>query len=358
MAMGKIKKMTNYLIVTSEFKFSGPNNVINSLINGCNEYSDFYITALRKKYDDSYISELNINENNIFFQKRNNSLLHLFFLIKKLRPKIINTHGIRADLFVFILSFFLNFKQVSTIHNLPNQDYFMRYGNIIGMIMLKLHSIVFRSPRVRKIAVSIYSRDNLIKNLSAKNVDYIYNGVDSNKFKPSDNILNELLPRNNRKKVLFCGHLSDIKDPLTFVKSAHINTDIDYILLGSGPLEDSIKRYSRENIYFMGRVNNVVDYLNQIDLFVMPSKTEGMPMAFIEAMLMNLPIVCSDIPIFKELSSIPGLSVILFKKNNINDLSKNIRIALEFRNVENRAIALEKFSASIMAKRYLDVFNE
>ncbi|WP_318443285.1 glycosyltransferase family 4 protein [Photobacterium leiognathi] len=350
--------MINYLIVTSEFKFSGPNNVINSLINGCDDNSNFYITALRKKYDDAYISELDLDEGNIYFQKRNNSLLHLFFLIKTLRPKIVNTHGIRADIFVFLLSFFFNFKQVSTIHNLPNEDYIMRYGNRIGMIMLKLHSIVFRSPRVRKIAVSIYSRDNLIKNLSATNVDYIYNGVDSNKFKPSDTISNGLLPRNNRKKVLFCGHLSDIKNPLIFVKSAYVNTDIDYILLGSGPLDNCIKRFHRDNIYLMGRVNNVVDYLNQIDLFVMPSKTEGMPMAFIEAMLMNLPIVCSDIPIFEELSSIPGLSAKLFKKNDINDLSEKIRISLEFRNVQNRAIALEKFSASVMAKQYLDIFNE
>lgn len=350
--------MTNYLIVTSEFKFSGPNNVINSLINGCDDCTNFHITALRKKYDDAYISELDIDEENICFQKRKNSFLHLFFLIKTLRPKIINTHGIRADFFVFMLSFFFNFKQISTIHNLPDQDYIMRYGNRIGMIMLKLHSIVFRSPKVKKIAVSIYSRDNLIKNLSAINVDYIYNGVDSNKFKPSDKILNELLPRNNRKKVLFCGHLSDIKDPLVFVKSAHINIDIDYILLGSGPLDNCIKKYYRDNVYIMGRVNNVVDYLNQIDLFVMPSKTEGMPMAFIEAMLMNLPIVCSDIPIFKELSSIEGISVSLFKQGDASDLSEKIRNRLDMNNINNRTIALEKFTSKIMTKKYLEIFNE
>ncbi len=350
--------MYNFLIVTSEFKKTGPNNVIKNIINYLNSGDKVYITSLRNRECLSYLSEIDIPVEHLLKCKSKLSFFHLIKVIYQIKPKVINTHGIRADVFVFLLSFFFNFKQVSTIHNLPNQDYIMRYGNRIGMIMLKLHSIVFRSPRVRKIAVSIYSRDNLIKNLSATNVDYIYNGVDSNKFKPSDNILNELLPRNNRKKVLFCGHLSDIKDPLTFVKSAHVNTDIDYILLGSGPLDDSIKRYSRENIYFIGRVNNVVDYLNQVDLFVMPSKTEGMPMAFIEAMLMNLPIVCSDIPIFEELSSISGISAKLFKQSDINDLSEKIRIALEFRNVENRAIALEKFSASVMAKQYLDVFNE
>ncbi|WP_318521006.1 glycosyltransferase family 4 protein [Photobacterium leiognathi] len=345
------------LIVTSEFKFSGPNNVISSLING-SKCDSLHLTALRKKYSSEYIDSLEINRNNIHFQKSNSSLFHIIYLIKKLKPIVINTHGIRADIFVFILSFFFNFKQISTIHNLPDQDYIMRYGYILGKLMLFFHSIIFRSQKVKKIAVSIYSKKHLISKLSAKNISYIYNGVDSNKYQPSNRFVNNLLPDNKRKKVLFCGHLTDIKDPISFVKSANLNPDIDYILLGSGPLESYIKEYNYENVYIIGRVNNVVDYLNQVDLFVMPSKTEGMPMAFIEAMLMNLPIVCSDIPIFKELSSVQDISVLLFKQNDVDDLSLKIRVALNDKNIKNRAIALNKFSSFVMAEQYLGVFNE
>nr|WP_269781351.1 glycosyltransferase family 4 protein [Photobacterium phosphoreum] len=301
---------------------------------------------------------MNISKENVHFQKSNYSLFYLVSLIRRLRPIVINTHGIRADLLIFILSFFFSFKQISTIHNLPDQDYILRYGNWIGNLILKIHSVLFRSQRVKKIAVSKYSKDNLINNLCAKNVDYIYNGVDSDKYNPLNIVKGHLFPNNNRKKVLFCGHLTDIKDPLTFVKSAYINTNIDYILLGSGPLLNCVKEYNYENVYIMGRVNNVVDYLHQVDLFVMPSKTEGMPMAFIEAMLMNLPIVCSDIPIFKELSSIDNISVSLFKQGDENDLSEKIKTRLDMNNVSNRDIALKYFTARIMAKRYLDFFNE
>ena len=349
--------MNNYLVVTSEFKFSGPNNVISSLFNGC-ECDYLHITALRKKYSDDYIDSLKISKENVHLYKSNYSLFHLISLIRRLRPVVINTHGIRADLLVFILSFLFCFKQISTIHNLPDQDYIFRYGNWIGSLMLKVHSILFRSQRVKKIAVSKYSKDHLINNLSARNVDYIYNGVDSDKYNPLNMAESDFPPKNNRKKVLFCGHLTDIKDPLTFVKSAYINTNIDYILLGSGPLVNCVQEYNYKNVYIMGRVNNVVDYLYQVDLFVMPSKTEGMPMAFIEAMLMNLPIVCSDIPIFEELSSIDDISVSLFKQGDENDLSEKIKARLDMNNVKNRDIALKYFTARIMAKRYLDLFNE
>lgn len=356
--------MKNILILTSELRFSGPNNVILSLLEGMDKKEDkVFLSSLRVVEDKKFISEIDTDRVDIISQKSKSSFIHLLRLIKETTPDVINTHGIRADLFVFILSFFFKFKQFSTIHNLPNEDYIMRYGNVLGNIMLLIHSFLFRSLRAKKIAVSKYSKNNLISSLNAKNTTYIYNGVNEDKYKPLDENNKNLVCKSlglslSRKKVVFCGHLTDIKDPLTVASIASDLPSVDFIFLGDGPLKENLREISHSNIHLFGRVNNVRDYLAVADVFIMPSKTEGMPMALIEAMLMNLPLVCSDIPIFNELAELDKIDLKIFKQDDKSGLINAISSALSLSFCSNRDVALKNFTSDIMSNKYLEVFNE
>lgn len=71
------------------------------------------------------------------------------------------------------------------------------------------------------------------------------------------------------------------------------------ICIGNGEKFDEIKVYAKhmgisENIIFTGNVNNVNEYMQAFDIFVLPSRFEGLPIVGVEAQLAGLPCIFSD----------------------------------------------------------------
>ena len=77
-----------------------------------------------------------------------------------------------------------------------------------------------------------------------------------------------------------------------------------------------------------GYVNKkqAIYYFNNAFTYVFPSIDEGFGIPLIEAMRAHIPVICSDIKIFKEIGDD---SVIYFKKQNYNDLYKKMKLILE-----------------------------
>jgi glycosyltransferase involved in cell wall biosynthesis len=76
--------------------------------------------------------------------------------------------------------------------------------------------------------------------------------------------------------------------------------DLKLIILGSGPLERELKNSSEslgvtESVTFMGMTQNVMEYLKDADLFVLPSRTEGLSNALLEAMSHGLPCIATNV---------------------------------------------------------------
>src|SRR5690606_37830450 len=79
-----------------------------------------------------------------------------------------------------------------------------------------------------------------------------------------------------------------------------------------------------DSIQFLGKHTDVRPFLVQADLYVIPSKKEGMPMALVEAMSMAVPVFGSDISgVNFVLKDFPEL---LFPASNSNALAEKIRL--------------------------------
>ncbi|HLP60272.1 MAG TPA: glycosyltransferase family 4 protein [Candidatus Deferrimicrobium sp.] len=105
-----------------------------------------------------------------------------------------------------------------------------------------------------------------------------------------------------------------------------------FVLVGDGPEFEQIKQLSRELgvfpfIIFLGARTDVYDILKACDVFLLPSRWEGLPIVLLEAGFLNIPVAASDTYGNREI--IKKDNGILFKNLNIGALAGVIREVLE-----------------------------
>lgn len=76
-------------------------------------------------------------------------------------------------------------------------------------------------------------------------------------------------------------------------------SDVQLVLVGDGPQRPQLEEACRDanlraQVTFAGRRSDVPNILGAADLFVLPSRWEGMPNALLEAMAAGLPVVAAD----------------------------------------------------------------
>ena len=144
--------------------------------------------------------------------------------------------------------------------------------------------------------------------------------IDKNKFQYCDNIQNPeyILSKaseelevpsdkhifNSGKVFINIARLSPEKDQAKLIKAfqqvVQQHPEAKLINLGSGPLEHHLhdlvnKLKLQENIFFLGQRSNPYPYLKKSDCFILSSNHEGQPMTLFEAMILEKPIIATDI---------------------------------------------------------------
>ncbi len=104
----------------------------------------------------------------------------------------------------------------------------------------------------------------------------------------------------------FVGRLATPKDPLILLKAIQNLSESKLILVGYGPLQPRVKRFIRQNglanrVVLAGERRDIPEILAASDVFVFPSRWEGLPLTIIEAMMAGLPVVASRVGGLPEL---------------------------------------------------------
>lgn len=82
--------------------------------------------------------------------------------------------------------------------------------------------------------------------------------------------------------------------------STQLPKPVKGVIIGDGPLIESLKQYTQQKglsdlIEFKGFVTHPAQELEQLDLLIMPSNHEGIPMVLLESLLAGLPIVAHNV---------------------------------------------------------------
>lgn len=160
----------------------------------------------------------------------------------------------------------------------------------------------------KMICVSHGVKNTFVKQgIDPKKCTVVYNGIDP-ETKP-------LIPSNEirkrwkiQEKDLLIGtvgslikrkRITDLIDALSMVSNQTKNP-IRCIIVGDGPEKDSLLEYAKrkkidDKIVLTGFQSDAISYINAMDIFVLPSEKEGLPRAILEAMLMEKPVIASNI---------------------------------------------------------------
>lgn len=273
------------------------------------------------------------------------------------------------------LPLYLKRKKIKTYLNLCNSAPLFSSGHILCIHDLSFHNsrkwfsriysyaYKFLTPQIIKkakkvITVSGFSKKQISNTYSIKpeKIQVVYNGIyfnDNNQV--SDGSLT------NEKYMLFVGSLSPRKNLSMLIEAIDEMAPKDLNLFVIGKKNKIYKKEkSLESPYvkFLEQTNDtdLQNLYKNAKMLVMPSLYEGFGLPILEALSFNCPVICSDIPVFRELFE---NHVTFFDLKSKEDLKQKISLILRNKiqiKVDTKEL-VKKYNYSNGAKIVLDVVN-
>jgi glycosyltransferase involved in cell wall biosynthesis len=286
------------------------------------------------------------------------SFFKLIKFLKKEKPDIVHTHLFGADFYGRLAARLAGVKIiVSTEHNLNFAEGFLK--KIAKSLSGRLADEV--------VAVSQAVKQYLIKKegMPEKKISVIYNGVAEKKFSyPGRDYA--------ATGVLTIGSVGRLVRQKGFdflIKAlSRVPGDWQCLIAGGGrerkKLAELIKLLSLENkVKLIGWEKNTPEFLKKLDIFVLPSRWEGLGIVILEAGASGLPVIASRVDGIKELIS-DGQDGLLFAGGDDAELAEKIKFLLanpEERkrlgeNLRQKVVA--NFNADKMAAEYERLYLE
>ena len=248
------------------------------------------------------------------------------------------------------------------------------YGEDITRLAHEFPSSILTKSTLRNSDVIICQSDFLkrgIESLGIKDKKFhiIPMGARLDRFKPKDNTKSRKqlnLPK-GKKIILFVGHLFTRKGVEYLIKAMKIITkkekNILCLIIGRGDLDSGLRKLASDldlcgNITFLGMRTNdeVADYMNACDLFVLPSLNEGLPVVLCEALACGKPVVATNVAGTPELvNSDVGF---LVKPKDVSELAEKIILAMNRKWNKKKLLArAAEFSVSASVKKLMKVYE-
>lgn len=140
----------------------------------------------------------------------------------------------------------------------------------------------------------------------AKRIEYVPGvGIDVKKYAGTlqnrEEKRAELGLSSDDKMLLSVGELNRNKNHEVVIRAIEkLESNIHYFIAGQGPLKEYLAQLAKEldvedRVHLLGFSDNVVELYQCADVYVLPSKREGLNLSIMEAMAAGLPVICNSI---------------------------------------------------------------
>ena len=352
--MGEKKKILYIVEAMGGGIFSYIVDLSNELIN----YYDIYIAyAVRKQtpqnYMDYFDKRINLIKVENFCRSINpikdiKAMLELKQIEKKIKPDIIHLHSSKAGA-IGRIAFNGKIPMFYTPHG---YSFLMENCNAIKRILFK--SIEYICAKRKCVTISCSAGEHLETLKLTKKAVYVNNGININELQKNIDKTEKI---NHPFTVFTLGRICYQKDPTLFNEIAKQLSDIRFIWIGDGELRNEL---NSSNIEVTGWVDRMkaIKYAVNADVFILPSRWEGLPISLLEAMYMKKICIVSNV--------IGNRDVIINNYNgficlNADDFIKKIKTVRinDFDSVVENAHneILKKYNTQIMASEYKDIYE-
>lgn len=232
----------------------------------------------------------------------------LWRLLRRLRPDIVHSRNLPALEASIVAAFAGGALRVHgehghDIHDIGGRS--RKYRLLRRFCRPFIHRHIALSQDLER-----WIRDDV--GVPARDIVQIYNGVDTERFKPSETKPTGVMPDGfappDSLLIGTVGRMQQIKDQLTlvraFIRLARTNAEwsdsLRLALVGDGPLLSQARQLLEEaglieRAWLPGARVDVANILRCLDVFVLPSLSEGISNVILEAMASGLPVVATRV---------------------------------------------------------------
>ena len=352
--MGEKKKILYIVEAMGGGIFSYIVDLSNELIN----YYDIYIAyAVRKQtpqnYMDYFDKRINLIKVENFCRSINpikdiKAMLELKQIEKKIKPDIIHLHSSKAGA-IGRIAFNGRIPMFYTPHG---YSFLMENCNAIKRILFK--SIEYICAKRKCVTISCSAGEHLETLKLTKKAVYVNNGININELQKNIDKTEKI---NHPFTVFTLGRICYQKDPTLFNEIAKQLSDIRFIWIGDGELRNEL---NSSNIEVTGWVDRMkaIKYAVNADVFILPSRWEGLPISLLEAMYMKKICVVSNVIGNRDVIINNYNGFICLNADDFIKKIKTVRINDFDRVVENaHDEILKKYNTQIMASEYKDIYE-
>lgn len=286
------------------------------------------------------------------------ALIKLWWYIRKEKPDIVHTHLFGGDLYGRIAARLAKVPViVSTEQNINANE-----GRIRRWIKKRTaplsQAIVAVSKAVSRNAIAF-------EGAPVRNIHIIYNSVDVKLFTGK---------KETQRKVFRIGSLGRLseqknhKELISAVKLLPQEREIECLIAGQGNLKENLveqiqSAHLENRVKLVGLQDDISSFFSQIDIFILPSLWEGLPIVLLEAGAAGLPVIVSDILPHQEIID-NSKNGFLYESGSSQDLANMITYLYEHKAVRDqlgqalRKTVQNKFDVSVMISKYESLYRD
>lgn len=300
-------------------------------------------------------------------------LLRLVSLFRRLNPDVVHTHRRKENVLGALACLFVRGTGTHSIRTMHGAEEFTaQWWQMHKLLPRLLDWLTGRYLQDKIVAVSDELGELVKQRFSEGKTAVIENGIDIDElFSRSDEPV-DLPGPVDAIRVAFVGRLAPVKRPDMFLRVARVlaqevPNDFCFYMFGDGPLSGDVRTLCvnwglDDQVFMMGFKSNIHAYLSKMDVLLITSDHEGLPMNLLESLCLGVPVISHAVgAIPKVLAN--GLYGALVSRQDANEYAERIRGYLSNPDqiVEmvrrGRMMAETRFSATANATAYYDLYT-